>query len=555
MPWKVFKDGDQYCVHKLKDDGSKGAKVPGGCHSSKSKAEAHKSALYANEPSAAKIDVILAGADVSLVTIPEVPIVAVGMDNPAMTGPVTFTFEDLADAVIAANNDAAIVAPRLKLGHIGGVVKSDDMPAIGTVQNMKLGDNGATIYGDYVGVPAWLAEIMPAAYPSRSIEGLMDATTTTGKTYRLVIEAVSLLGVAWPGVMTLDDLPILYGESMPEQIELSEAIKAVVNDEKGGELAASKTEQVTASVNVDDVRRAFFKQVAVDDYYWWWPCAILLDPNQIIADDEEGYLYRVPFEINGKDISFSDPVRVEIEYVDAQEHEVAARSIAAGIAASSGSRIAASYRSRHESGAPEKQKGEVVDTAAIRATLGLADDVPDEEVLRLANEKLAASAEEPETPESEEGQPHEAGSGDGEPETPAGEEPAEEEKPVEAGAVMIDAATLAQLKANAEAGAKLAKQTEEEKTEAFVDAAIKAGKFPPARRDHYLKLMKADREGTIQLVNGLADNMIPVEERGKAPSDEEATGGAAYPSEWLPEVAAARAAAESGKTPLVMTDA
>jgi hypothetical protein len=48
MPWKVFKEGDQYCVHKLNDDGSKGAKVPGGCHSSKADAEKHKSALYVN---------------------------------------------------------------------------------------------------------------------------------------------------------------------------------------------------------------------------------------------------------------------------------------------------------------------------------------------------------------------------------------------------------------------------------------------------------------------------------------------------------------------------
>ena len=48
MPYKVFKDGEQYCVHKLKADGSKGSKVKGGCHASKSDAEKHKRALYSN---------------------------------------------------------------------------------------------------------------------------------------------------------------------------------------------------------------------------------------------------------------------------------------------------------------------------------------------------------------------------------------------------------------------------------------------------------------------------------------------------------------------------
>jgi len=27
MPWKVFKENDKYCVHKLMDDGEKGEKV------------------------------------------------------------------------------------------------------------------------------------------------------------------------------------------------------------------------------------------------------------------------------------------------------------------------------------------------------------------------------------------------------------------------------------------------------------------------------------------------------------------------------------------------
>lgn len=46
MPYKVMKDGDQHCVEK-----EGGGRVPGGCHSSESDANAHIRALYAAENS------------------------------------------------------------------------------------------------------------------------------------------------------------------------------------------------------------------------------------------------------------------------------------------------------------------------------------------------------------------------------------------------------------------------------------------------------------------------------------------------------------------------
>lgn len=46
MPWKVFKDGDQFCVHKLSADNGKGEKVA--CHATEAEATAQVKALYAN---------------------------------------------------------------------------------------------------------------------------------------------------------------------------------------------------------------------------------------------------------------------------------------------------------------------------------------------------------------------------------------------------------------------------------------------------------------------------------------------------------------------------
>lgn len=49
MPYKVFSDGDKFCVHKLDSGGNKGEVMPGGCHPSKSEAAAHARALWASE--------------------------------------------------------------------------------------------------------------------------------------------------------------------------------------------------------------------------------------------------------------------------------------------------------------------------------------------------------------------------------------------------------------------------------------------------------------------------------------------------------------------------
>lgn len=48
MPWQVYKDGEQWCVHKLNDDGSKGEQVA--CHATEDMAKRQQAALYANEP-------------------------------------------------------------------------------------------------------------------------------------------------------------------------------------------------------------------------------------------------------------------------------------------------------------------------------------------------------------------------------------------------------------------------------------------------------------------------------------------------------------------------
>ena len=48
MPWKVYKESGRYCLYKKNADGSKGDKVPGGCHETADEARKHQAALYDN---------------------------------------------------------------------------------------------------------------------------------------------------------------------------------------------------------------------------------------------------------------------------------------------------------------------------------------------------------------------------------------------------------------------------------------------------------------------------------------------------------------------------
>lgn len=139
---------------------------------------------------------------VDLRTIPGVELVRTGRWE-ITTGPWTVTTGDLL-AAVAAHRAGVIRRPVLKLGHIDD--RFDGEPAIGAVDNLRVTDAGHTLLGDYVGVPAWLADVMASAYPDRSVEAIRDYVDARGTTHRLVLTGVALLGVTAPGISTLRSL-------------------------------------------------------------------------------------------------------------------------------------------------------------------------------------------------------------------------------------------------------------------------------------------------------------------------------------------------------------
>jgi hypothetical protein len=465
-----------------------------------------------------------------LVTIPNVELVSTGIEYQLMTGPVTFTEDDLR-SIVESQDDPAIHSARLKLGHTDPRFNGpefDGSPAYGMATNLRLGNNNQSVFCDYAGVPAWLADIMPVAYPSRSIEASIGVTTVTGKKWPLVLTAVALLGVAMPGCTVIEDLAANYGSTMPEGVVV-----------EGGDMS-----DIAAAINVDDVRRSYIESLD-QSQMWWWIRAIELDPMQLIVDDDDGSLFRVPFEVEKDEITFKDPKQIEIKYVDVKKNKKAASALVAGMV--SDHEVAAIYASREESRGDSMNEKEL----KLRRDLGLPDTATDEQVtariveLRAAAPGIVAESTEGEEETTEEEAEEEAAEGEALPEP----EPPTEGEGAPAGTVTLDAAAYAQLKAGADAGLRAEAARVAAANEALIEGAIREGKFPPARKQYWANYLKVDPEGAKQSIASLSPGMIPVNERGTALTGETPDGlPEGLPDTWFPELPGRRAAAASGST-------
>lgn len=448
---------------------------------------------------------IAAPKDSNFVLVPRIAIAAVGEQWPCSTGPWTVTREDLV-AAVAALDDPAIKSPRLKVGHTSKL--GDGEPALGVLQNLTIGDGGMTLYADAV-VPKWLADIWPVAFPNRSVEARLDVKTATGREHALVIDRLALLGVVLPGISILDDMQPIWGETMPE----------------GTTVAAS----IAASVSIDEVRRAFYDKVATGDRTWWWIREIELSPTmQAIVDDDDNGYYRVPFSFANNEVTFEDPIPVEIQYVD---QAVAAKQVG-------GPQPAARYHKRDAS----IPKGESMDVDQLRKAMNLADDVSDDEVVAQAAAKFVADATKPKEepkPEGEpaHGEPPTTPPGvEGEPKPTPTPEPAPTGTPpqVPEGTVLVEAGAWQATQAGlGEFQAWQRKQLQEER-DREIKAAIDDGRIAPASADKFKALYDKDKAGTQAVLASLTPNRIPVRQMSAAgATDLTRDGEDDYPSNML----------------------
>lgn len=332
---------------------------------------------------------------------PAVEIARVGTFN-LSTGPFEFRREHLEAAIRNAQTGAA---PRLKAGHVDP--RFDGEPAIGTVTNLRLSDDGEVLLGDYTNVPAALDDWLDSAYPGRSIEA-----SATLDPPDLRITHVALLGVTLPGIDSLADLPARFGDQ-------SLALAA--------------------------------------------------------AQDNDGN--RITFVI--------------------ASNEADANALGQLV--------------ENHTTTPKEES--VMDPKQLREKLGLAEDASNEDVTAALDQLAARPEPDNVVPISEVDTKIE--------EAVAAARQEEREKISASGGVVVDQAALDALKADAQAGREARETQIKASRETFVDTAIKAGKFPPARREHFLSLMTADEDGTRTYIDSLDAGAIPVDEiKGSGAADE-----------------------------------
>jgi hypothetical protein len=124
------------------------------------------------------------------------------------TGEWTVTPQHLA-AAVEAHRAGILRKPVVRLGHDGPM--RDAAPALGYVDNLRLADAGNTLIGDLVNVPKGVADLLPHAYPDRSVEAATDYEAE-GRVWPLVLTGLALLGATAPGVTlrSLQDVAALY---------------------------------------------------------------------------------------------------------------------------------------------------------------------------------------------------------------------------------------------------------------------------------------------------------------------------------------------------------
>jgi Mu-like prophage I protein len=382
---------------------------------------------------------------VNLVTVPDVELMKVGSWD-VSTGKFDVTPE-LIGAAIDAHKSGVLRKPVIRLGHNDPRFSGD--PAVGFIDNVRASDDGTTLLGDMIGVPEWLGEILPSAYPDRSIEGLYDYAAPDGSEHPFILTGLALLGATPPGVASLksmQDIQTLYGTD------------ALVDIAAAGRIGGTAIEIAMAA-----------------------------------ADPKPYGDVKYADEKNGKyPIDTKEHVKAAWDYINMPKNQKGYSSTELADIKAKIKSAATKFGIKIAAAAAETGGGAVTAIfEKVAEALGI-DASADEDTIKAKLAELTA-------PEAEAAEPQ--------PEQVAA-------AAAQLGLVMVNKEQYDATVAAAAAGQEAREQQIREADEGIVMAAIKDGKIPPARREHWLGALKADREGTKTVLASLAKGLIPLVEAG-----------------------------------------
>jgi hypothetical protein len=449
-----------------------------------------------------------------MVTREAVPIVRVGT-YPLSTGTHTFTEEDLLAAADALANDPAVKAPRVKIASVEKALGLDPMahggePAFGYFDNLRVTENGQELLADFHG-PESVAAAMEWAYPSLSIEGTPPGwESATGRKHDLVITAVALLGVHWPGVTTLDDFHefLANGPTIERTEDAPETVLATMRQ---------APTPIAASLDQDLVGRRFYEALesgaverpeGVESVWSLWIRSMRFDdtgsPYLKVTDEDSGRLYRVDFSVAGSEVTFGDWIEVAEQDVPVAAGAVRLSAPLASWASRDESRAAMAINPEEANPLTDEQR------RAFAAAFGLPEDATAEQVEAAA---AAAAEERAATPPAPEPTPEPVAP---EPEPVAASAPSARVREVTEG---VWAETQARLEAAERRLAERDAADQRAERDALIMAAVSDGRIAPAERDEWRRDLDEAPEATARAIGRLTPNRIPVEARGIDPTD------------------------------------
>lgn len=441
---------------------------------------------------------------VEIVTRSDVPIVRVGT-YPLSTGVHTFTEEDIAAAADALANDPAIKAPRAKIASVEAALGLDPTehggePAFGWFDNLRVTDDGQELLADYHG-PQAVVDAMKWAYPSLSVEG-GPYKSVTGREHSLVITAVALLGIHWPGVTTLEDFTefMANGPTIEVTANAPHEVLATI---------AARATPIAASLDVETVRTRLYEAVdggeleIPEGAKGWdlWIRSLRFDdagkPYAKVTDEGSGRLYRVDFKVKGNEVTFGAFVEIVEQDVPVAAATRPLPALGSWATRDESRTLAASTNTEDHSQMTDEQR------RALAPKYGLDPETATEAEVIAA----AIAAPDPVAPE---------------PTKPAAPE-------VPEGFSIVDDATLAELREGATLAVTASRKSQRDERDTTISAAISAGKIPVGRREAFEAMWgdpmgdtpekrAGDPEGTRQLLAKLSPGLVPVEARevGKA---------------------------------------